>query len=482
MRLRLVFSTLGIILMIIGASMLLPLLWALYYGEADINAFAISSSLTLLVGFVLYKGLKTKEYFRYKEGYAIVSLSWIFASIFGSFPYLLSGTFDNFADAFFETMSGFTTTGASVLTNIEVLPHGVLFWRSLTHWLGGMGIVVLFVALLSSLGVGGMQMFKAESPGPVAEKIKPRISQTAKILWLTYVIFTIVEIILLWIFGMTLFDSMCHTFGTLATGGFSTKNLSIGYYDNSYAIQWIITIFMFLSGANFALYYMALHNKNIKYFWKNEEFRLYSYIVLGSTLIISIVLFMDNYNSIKDAITLAAFQVVSIITTTGYATCNFDKWPVLAKSIIFVLMFIGGCAGSTGGSIKVGRILVLLKQTQLELKRAIHPRVISPLKIQDKFVPENVVTNILQFFFIYIFIFMVSSIILSGFGLDLVSALTAVAATLGNVGPGLNLVGPAENFSFIPSLGKYILSFLMLLGRLELYTVLVIFSPVFWKK
>lgn len=480
MRVKLVFSTLGIILIIIGASMLLPLCWSFYYGEHDLNAFLISSTLTVAVGFFLYSTLKTKDYIRYKEGYAIVSLAWIFASLFGCLPYLLSGTFDNFADAFFETMSGFTTTGATVLTDIEVLPHGLLFWRSLTHWLGGMGIVVLFVAILSSIGIGGMQMFKAESPGPVAEKIKPRISQTAKILWFTYVVLTLIEIILLCLFGMPVFDAMCHSFGTLATGGFSTKNLSIGYYNS--AIQWIITIFMFLSGVNFALYYMALHNKNIKIFWKNEEFKFYTSIVMVGIAIITAVLFFNDLFPLGEAFRLAAFQVVSIITTTGFVTYDFDQWPLVVKSILFTLLFVGGCSGSTSGSIKVGRFLVLFKQAHLELKKAIHPRMVTSLKIRGKNVPDDIIINILQFFFIYIFIFMIATIILSGFGLDFVSSITASATALGNVGPGLNLVGPAQNFNFIPYMAKIILAFLMLLGRLELYTVLVIFSPIFWKK
>ncbi|MDK2824677.1 MAG: trk/ktr system potassium uptake protein [Clostridia bacterium] len=393
MNLKIVFSTLGVILMIIGISMLFPLIWSLYYGEYDLPAFLISAIVTFLVGLFLFKGLKTEGSIRYKEGFAIVSLAWVFATIFGSLPYLLSKTFNSISDAIFETMSGFTTTGASVLTDIEILPHGILFWRSLTHWLGGMGIVVLFVAILSSIGIGGLQMFRAESPGPVTEKIKPRISETAKILWFTYVIFTFAEIFLLWIFGMPLFDAMCHTFGTLATGGFSTKNQSIGYY-NSPIIHWIIILFMFMSGANFALYYSVLHNRNLKIFWKNDEFRLYSYIILVSIAVITIVLITNSYLPLDKAITLAAFQVVSIVTTTGYATYDFDQWPLLARSIIFTLMFVGGCAGSTGGSIKVGRILVLFKQATLELKKAIHPRMITQLKIREKTVPENIVINL----------------------------------------------------------------------------------------
>lgn len=482
MNIRMVFSTLGITLMIIGISMIFPLLWSVYYGGHDMIAFGVSAPLTFFIGLAMYKSLKANGEIRYREGFAIVTLSWILATIFGAIPYILSDTFDTVADAIFETMSGFSTTGASVLTDIETLPYGILFWRSLTHWLGGMGIVVLFVAILSSIGVGGLQMFRAESPGgPIAEKIKPRISETAKILWLTYVLFTFVEIILLWFFGMPLFDAMCHSFGTVATGGFSTKNLSIGYYTSP-AIHWIIIIFMFISGANFALYYSVLHNRSIKHLWRSDEFRLYSYIILVAIIIISTVLLLEGKYSLTETITLAAFQVVSIITTTGYATIDFDQWPSLAKSILFTLMFIGGCAGSTAGSIKVGRILILLKQASLEIKKAIHPRIITQLKIGEKSIPENVVTNILLFFFIYIVIFMLSSIIMAGFGLDLLSAMTSVVAALSNIGPGLGLVGPAQNYSFLQPMGKYFLSFLMLLGRLELYTVLVVFSPYFWKK
>ncbi|SMB94553.1 trk system potassium uptake protein TrkH [Desulfonispora thiosulfatigenes DSM 11270] len=481
MKLRLVFSTLGIIVIIIGLSMLLPLAWAIYYGSHDIYAFLISSTTALIVGFTLYKVFKTQDVFRYKEGFAVVSLAWIFATIFGSLPYLLSGTFDNFADAIFETMSGFTTTGATVISNIEILPHGILVWRSLTHWLGGMGIVVLFVALLSSIGTSGMQMFKAEAPGPVKEKLKPRISESAKMLWYIYVALTGANFLLLWIFGMSFFDAMCHAFSTVATGGFSNHNTSIGFYD-SYAIHFISTLFMFLAGTNFTLYYLALHNNDYKIFWKSEEFRLYLTIILGAIIIIFGDLFIHNYGNPFKILDDASLQVVSIITTTGFVSADFDQWPGLSKSIIFTLLFIGGCAGSTSGGIKVWRILVLLKHTHLELKRAIHPRLISPLKIQEKIVPDEVLIKILQFFFIYMFIFIISTVIISSFGYELIDSMSSVIATLGNTGPGLNKFGPTQNFLHAPAAAKFLFSFLMLLGRLELYTVLVLFSPVFWKK
>ncbi|QNB45812.1 TrkH family potassium uptake protein [Thermanaerosceptrum fracticalcis] len=476
-----IISSLGIMLMIIGVSMVLPLMWSLYYGDSDWLAFLGSSIVTFLAGFVAHKATKLEGTFHNREAFIVVTFSWLLASAFGAIPYILTGTFTSYADAFFETMSGFTTTGASVLTDIESLPHGVLFWRSLTHWLGGMGIVVLFIAILSSLGTGGMQMFRAESPGPVAEKIKPRISETAKILWYTYLLFTIVETLLLWLLGMPLFDALCHTFGTLATGGFSTKNASIGYYTNP-MIHWVITIFMFMSGANFALYYQALRGRSLWTFWRNPEFKLYSLIVLASIAFVSFDLFLAGIKGIGNILNLASFQVVSIITTTGYATADFDRWPFFSQAILVALMFVGGCAGSTGGSIKVGRILVLLKQCLLELQKVVHPRAIMNLKIGAKNVPHDIVINILQFFFIYILITIFGTVFMALLGLDLTSAFTAVAATLGNVGPGLAKVGPVQNYSFIPATGKYMLSIFMLLGRLELYTVLVLILPSFWKK
>lgn len=482
MRIGVVLNSLGRLLIVIGCFMFFPLFWSALYHEPDLPAFFVSAVVTIAAGLLLWRFVKAEEDIRSREGFAIVTCGWLLASFFGALPYLLSGTFDSFADAFFETMSGFTTTGASVLTNIEVLPHGILFWRSLTHWLGGMGIMVLFVALLSQLGVGGMQMFKAEAPGPVAEKLKPRIKETAKILWLTYLLMTVVETVLLWVAGMSLFDALAHTFGTLATGGFSTKNASIGFYQNP-LIHWIIILFMFMAGANFGLYYMALKGKSLKTFWRNDEFKLYATIVCSASILVSFILWRtDPTKDIFLTITEAAFQVVSIVTTTGYATADFDQWPMVTRALIVVLMFVGGSAGSTGGSVKVGRILVLFKHSALELRRLIHPRAVLPLKISDKSVDEKIVVNILQFFVLYVIIFLSGWIIMAAMGLDLITALTSVSATLGNVGPGLNQVGPAANYAFIHPLGKYFLSFLMLLGRLEIYTVLVLLLPSTWRR
>lgn len=482
MNYKKIVSMLGLIMVLIGLSMYLPIFWSVYYGDSDWVSFLAVGTLTALIGFTVYRLTRTHQgVFRNREALVVVTFSWVLASTFGALPFLFSGTLTSFADAFFESMSGFTTTGASVFTEVESLPHGILFWRSLTHWLGGMGIVVLLVAILTSAGVGGMQLFRAESPGPVAEKIKPRISDTAKILWFTYLIFTVVQTLLLWAFGMSLFDALCHTFGSVATGGFSTKNTSLGFYHSPW-IYWITIIFMFLSGANFSLYFQALKGKSLRCFWRNSEFKLYSMIVLTAILLIWANLSWQEEGSAGRHFTAASFQVVSMITTTGYASTNFDLWSAFSKAILVLVMFVGGCAGSTGGAIKVGRILVMVKQGLLELRRVIHPKQILTLRISGRVVSNEITINILQFFFIYIAIAALATIIMAGMGLDLVSAFTAVATTLGNTGPGLGKVGPMANFSFIPAAGKYLLSLLMLLGRLELYTVLVLLTPSFWRE
>ncbi|NPV27977.1 MAG: TrkH family potassium uptake protein [Firmicutes bacterium] len=480
MNISLVINLIGKSLIFLGLTMIFPLFWAIYYQGPDQFALLFSIVITLTSGLVVCYVVPAKGDIRYREGFAIVTFGWLLASAYGGLPYLLSGACRSFPDAFFESMSGFTTTGASVITDVEALPKGVLFWRSLTHWLGGMGIIVFLVALLSHLGVGANQMFRAEVPGPVAEKIRPRISETAKILWFTYLIMTVVQTGLLWFLGMPLFDALCHTFGTLATGGFSTKNASIGFYDSA-AIQWVIIIFMFLSGVNFALYYQALRGRSLKTFWINEEFRFYLVIVLVATALTAYNI-RPLIGEGEALVRTAAFQVASIITTTGFATVDFNLWPSMSQAVLVSLMFIGACSGSTGGAIKVGRILILLRQGALEMKRLIHPRAVFALKIEGKSLSEDLVINVLQFFFLYLTIVGVFTIVMTATGLDLITAFTSVAATFGNVGPGLGLVGPASNYSMISGTGKLLLSFLMLLGRLEIYTVLVLFSLSFWKR
>ncbi len=414
-----------------------------------------------------------------REGYIIVSFTWIVISLFGTLPFLFSGTIPQFTNAFFETISGFTTTGASILTDIESLPQGILFWRSLTHWIGGMGIIVLSVAILPFLGIGGQQMFVAEMPGVQHDKLHPRITQTAKRLWAIYLILTISQTILLMVGGMGFFDSLCHTFGTVATGGFSTKNTSIIEFNPF--IQYVIIIFMILAGTNFTLHYLGLHGRFRKV-WKNEEFRKYLYLILivCAAITVSLVLLRDE--NLEFAFRESLFQVVSIVTTTGYVTADYLLWPGALWMIIFLLMFVGGSAGSTGGGIKVIRQLLLFKNSGKELKRLIHPSAIIPVKLNGKAVPQDIIYKVMAFFLIYIIIFAFGTMIMSILGLDFETAIGSTAATLGNIGPGIGDVGPTGNYETIPVFGKWFLAFLMLLGRLELFTVLIIFAPAFWKK
>ncbi len=478
--------------------MLCPLLIAVYYraanGESDLRAFIYSLLITILVGLVLRLTTKSNQELGNKEGFAVVTLSWAVTALFGSLPYLCHRVFEaagrnwlvEFSFCYFESMSGFTTTGATVLTEIEHLPHAMLFWRSLTHWLGGMGIVVLALAILPMLGVGGMQLYRAEVPGPQKDRLTPRIAQTAKLLWGVYVLISAIETLLLWLGGMTLFDALCHTFGTMATGGFSTQNLSIGQYNGVY-FDVVIIIFMLLAGTNFSLHYRALRG-DLKVYLQDTEFRFYCFTLCLCTGLIVWNTMATRvgeavvYDSFGTALRYGSFQVVSIITTTGYGTFDFEQWPTLSQFILVILMFFGGCAGSTGGGMKHVRFLLLIKQGYIEIKRLILPSAVLPIKLGDRVVPQEVMTNILGFFFLFIGIFAIVACIMAALGLDLISAAACTIATMGNIGPGLGSVGPIDNYAHIPTPGKFILCFCMLLGRLELYTVLVLFAPEFWKR
>lgn len=413
-----------------------------------------------------------------REGYIVVSLAWLIISVFGAIPFMLSGVTQSYTDAFFETMSGFTTTGASIFTDIESIPKGILFWRSLTHWIGGMGIIVLSLAVLPVLGIGGMQLFMAEVPGITPDKLHPRITQTAQRLWGIYVLLTFILTLLLIFGGMNLFDALCHAFGTMATGGFSTKNDSVAGF--SPYIQYVIIIFMFLAGVNFTLHYFALKGK-FRRIIANEELRHYFFVVIISTAIIASALYILQGLPAEKSFRDSLFQVVSIVTTTGFVSADYLLWPFFAWFLIFLLMFTGGCAGSTGGGIKMVRILLLFKNSLLELKRLIHPLAIIPVRLNGKSVPQNIIFNVLAFFLIYIIIFSFGSLALTFLGLEFESAVGATAACLGNIGPGLGIVGPVLNFGIVPDAGKWLLSLLMLLGRLELFTVLILFSSSFWK-
>lgn len=462
----------------LGISMLPSMGWSIYYGETGaIEAFFYSILIAVCFGALLRFKAYPNRNLGTKEAFLIVTCSWVFAGIFGALPFVFSGSVDSFIDGFFEAVSGFTTTGATIVNNVEALPFGILFWRSFTHWLGGMGIIVLFLAILPELSSSGFQLFRAEVPGPSASKVSSRLTDTAKNLWSIYFVMTLIQTVLLMVVGLDFFQALTHTFGTVATGGFSTKALSVGAFKNP-AAEIIITIFMALAGINFSLYYFLLKGDWKKLF-KDEETKFYLIIILIATILIA-----WNIKDLlpkKDVLRTSAFQVVSIMTTTGYATDNFDLWPGFSKFLLLLLMFFGGCAGSTAGGLKHIRILVLLKVCLREITLVLHPRAILPIKINGKAVPDHILRNIIVFSITYILIFVIGSLTLSFFGIDLVTSISSVAATLGNIGPGLAKVGPLCTFSELPSFAKLMLSFFMLLGRLELYTIILCLSPGFWQ-
>lgn len=480
MNILLTMRLLGALLMCLSGTLLVPVPFSLFFADGATPALLLSALLTLVVGAGMFFTCRSEQELSLREGFAVVSFSWLLFSVFGALPFLFSGAIPGIIDAVFETMSGFTTTGATILTSIEGLPESILLWRALTHWLGGMGIIVLSLAILPMLGVGGMQLFKAEVPGPTTDRLKPRIQDTAKLLWGVYVLLTAVETFLLMLGGMNFYEALCHAFATLATGGFSTRNASVAAYHSAY-IDWIITLFMFLAGVNFSLHYHALQGR-LKEYWRSEEFRCYLGITLGATLLL--VLFNQGkvYHSLIDNLRYSAFQATSILTTTGFGTADYEQWPVFAQYLLALLMFIGGCAGSTGGGIKVARILLLFKHAHVQLFRLIHPRAVRLVKLGDLPVDRGVMQSILGFFALYMGVFVFASFLMAASGLDLVSAGASVIATLGNIGPGLGSVGPADNYAHILPSGKIVLVICMLLGRLELFTVLVLVFPSFWRK
>lgn len=484
MNLRPVVSILGFLVFGTGVAMLFPIPFSLFYGDDDALAFVFASIASVAVGLLFWLSYRSRnreeDILHVKEGYLVVTFGWFFCSLFGSLPLLFSGTSPSFTDAFFEIVSGFTTTGASVIADVEKLPHGILFWRSMTQWLGGMGIIVLSLAILPLLGVGGMQLFKAEVVGPTKDKLAPRIAETARLLWGVYLIISGAETILLLFGGMSLFDALCHMFATVATGGFSTRNHSIGQFESSY-IEWVVTIFMFLAGTNFALHLRALRG-NLTGYRKNNEFVFYSAILLVGIVVLATLNIVGDVADASTSVRLAAFQVVSITTTTGFNTANYQTWLPSSQVIIFFLMFFGGCAGSTGGSVKHIRLLLLLRTGINELKKLIHPKAVLVVRHNGHAVPQEILINVVGFVFLYVALFVLCSILMSLVGLDFIAATSAVAAMLGNVGPGLGSIGPWETYIQLPLLGKWISIACMLLGRLELFTVLVIFSAAFWRK
>jgi trk system potassium uptake protein len=475
-----VLNILFALLIFLAISLIIPAVIAYFYDEGDFSSFFITITGIILIGVPGYFLTRHSTELHLKEGFLIVSSGWILFALIGALPFKISGFIPSYTDAFFETMSGFTTTGASILNNIEALPHGLLFWRSFTHWLGGMGIILLSLAILPLLGIGGMQLFKAEVPGPTPDKLTPRIKHTAELLWGVYVFVSLVEAILLKVAGMEWFDAFCHTFGTMATGGFSTKNASIGHY-NSALIDYIVVTFMIIAGMNFTLHYRALRGKPLLYF-KDREAIFFLVVIFIAIIFILIDVFPSTYDNFFEGLQKSVFQVVSIITTTGYGTADYEQWRFSSHVILFILMFMGGCAGSTGGGMKIIRSLILLKFGLNEIKRLIHPQAVLPVRVGNMAISREIVTNVAGFFLLYITLFVIGIMVMSGLGLDFETSFGSVAATINNIGPGLGNVGPTENYSQIPVFGKWFLSFLMLAGRLEVFTVLILFTPSFWKK
>ena len=481
MNLTLTLRILGALLLFLAAALLAPLPFSFYYADGAWAAFLLSSLICALVGGLLFFYFRGPIELSVREGFAVVTFGWTVFALFGALPYLISGAIPSPLNAVFETMSGFTTTGSTILTNVEALPPSLLFWRALTHWLGGMGIIVLSLAILPMLGVGGMQLFKAEVPGPTADRLKPRIQDTAKMLWGVYFLLTLLEMILLLLGGMGFFDALCHSFATLATGGFSTRNASVGAFDSAY-IDGVITLFMILAGINFALHFQVLRGR-ARDFFQSEELRVYLGLLLVTTLIVMIFNGLSGiYAGIGANLRFSLFQVSSIMTTTGFGTADFELWPVLTQYLLVLLMFVGGCAGSTAGGMKVARVLLLFKNAQVQLFCLIHPRAIRLVKLGHRPVEREVLQGILGFFALFIGVFVGGSLLVAASGMDLVSAGAAVVACLANIGPGLGTVGPTDTFAQVPGFGKAVLIFCMLMGRLELFTVLVLFVPSFWRK
>ncbi len=480
MRTKVVCHYLGLLVAILGFFMLLPLVWSLLYGEPW-QAFAISSGISIGLGLLVWRLLPVGEgRLSRREAILLVTGGWILASIFGSLPYALAGTFTSYLDAYFEAMSGFTTTGATVLASVEGQFHSILLWRSLTQWLGGMGIITLFVALFPVLGIGAARLVEAEMPGPQAERLTPRIRDTAKTIWLLYLIFTLLEFVLLSAGGLRVFDALTVTFSTMPTGGFTPVNLSIGAY-NSLFVECTVIFFMVMAGINFGLFYFLVWKRQARQLFRSSELRLYFTLLAGACLFIALDLTANMGLSIGEAFRFSGFQVVSIMTTTGFSTANFNLWPVFSKSALLVLMIVGASGGSTGGALKVVRILVLFKYAYRRILLAFNPRAVIPLKVGGNVLPESVISGIIGMAIVYFVIIIIGFLVMSAVGVDQVTALSSVIASLGNVGPGLGLVGPMENYLFMPPIGKVVLTICMLVGRLEIFTVLMLFAPSFWK-
>ena len=476
-------------LVITGLSMLLPALIAFIYGETDLYGHLKSSLICVLLGLPIWVFTRKSKRLNSKDGFAIVSFAWITVALAGSLPFYLTGIIPNFTDAWFEAMSGVTTTGATIIGNpstlphlingIESMPHGVLFWRSFLQWLGGMGIIVFTIAILPLLGVGGVQLFKAEVPGPVADKIKPRVKETAKILWLVYIGFTFLQFLLLGFAGMPWFDSICHAFTTMPTGGFSTQNASIAAYSNP-TIHYIIIFFMFVAGVNFTLHFRAITG-NYKSYFKDYEFKVYFSILFFATIFIFLNISFSNSDWSHNSFLISLFQSLALMTGTGYANADYELWPFFSQLLLFFMMFFGAMGGSTSGGMKIARVILLIKYAATETRRMLHSRAIIPIRIGDRTIGDDVIRNTLGFFLIYLSFFVLTALVLTALNYDFTSSLSVAASAIGNVGPAFGSFGPTDNYALLHPIGKWMMTFCMLLGRLEIFTIMVLFSRTFWK-
>lgn len=491
---KVIIYIIGVLLLFNGGLMLLATIasWLMkdtVTFEMTVSAFVVM----ILGGFMMLISRNHEPQIHKREGYLIVTLGWVMMTLTGMIPYILTDTIEDLPSVFFETMSGYTATGSTILIDIESLPAGILFWRSMTHWIGGMGIIVLAIAILPLLGIGGMQLFTAEAPGPNSDKLHPRITDTAKRLWLIYVTLTIVETLLLYLAGMSVFDALNHAMSTMASGGFSTKNISLAHWNHLPWVHYIIMVFMFLAGSNFVLSYFAFTGK-IKKVFQDDEFLTFAKFIFFFSMIVFAVLIsqvdlgngsFDHpqvWGKTESSLRHSFFQVLAIVTTTGFVTADYTAWSPFMTIFFFGLMFLGGSAGSTSGGIKVVRHLLMIKSGFLEFKRALHPNAIIQSRYNGKVVSKEIIGNILGFFILYMISFIVGSLVFGFMGLDFENAVGVAASSLGNVGPAIGDFGPASNYSQLPALGKYWSSFLMLMGRLELFTVLILFTPFFWMK
>lgn len=474
---------LGWIMTFFGGALMVPASVSYIYKDTDFAAFMDTGTGAIFIGVLLtLVNRRVTPSLNHRDGFLLTFLVWATLSVVGAFPFYIAGVTENFVDAFFESVSGLTTTGASVLTNLDTTAHGILIWRSMLQWLGGMGIVVLAVAVLPFLGIGGLQLYKNEMPGVTADKLQPRLKETAKLLWLVYLILTLTCTVAYWLAGMSAFDAINHAFTTVATGGYSTHDASLAYFESP-LIEMVAIVFMLIGAVNFSLHYLFMSGHGLKLYFKDVELRVFLIILVLSIIAIVLMLSASNYyDDISSVIRYTVFNTIAVVTTTGYATADYNQWPVLVPIVVLTLMFFGGCTGSTAGGMKVLRIIMIVKQGGREVFKLLHPRAITNVKIGKKTVSPDIMQAVWSFAGLYIICFIAIAMAISAFGIDLITAFSAAAATLTGLGPGLGEVGPASNYAHLPLTVKLILCFSMLLGRLELFTILIIFTPQFWRK